>query len=346
MQSGRRSTFNVGFRRQGCTGPREVKVERGFRLRQRASSRQVALLQPTRALFKRPYQVHWVLELNEMTIDPAAVLRELYDTDTDKVFDDPAGVAVFDPPVVAIAAASDPWFARFKEILGEFYWTPDEALALTAPGVEAKSVISFSLPIAAAAREANRHDSDMPARTWAYVRTFGEHFNTRLREGLQQTLRDAGHAAIAPAVAGEHKVAIYPGIGFCGNWSERHTAFVAGLGTFGIAGNLITAHGAAHRVGSVVTDLELEPTPRPYGDDPFAWCLKTAKGTCGACIGRCPAGSVGETPADRDKMACRDHAYGVISKRGPELFGFQGTYGCGLCQTGVPCEYRNPMAQG
>ncbi len=26
-----------------------------------------------------------------------------------------------------------------------------------------------------------------------------------------------------------------------------------------------------------------------------------------------------------------------------EAFGWDGVYGCGLCQTGVPCESRNPV---
>jgi len=54
---------------------------------------------------------------------------------------------LFDPPTVAIASADDAWFSRFKEIIGEFHWTPREALALAD---------------ARAAREANRRESRTP----------------------------------------------------------------------------------------------------------------------------------------------------------------------------------------
>jgi epoxyqueuosine reductase QueG len=276
------------------------------------------------------------------TIDPSILLRELYDADSDKFFDTPADVAMFDPPMVAIADARDPWFKRFKQLIGEFYWTPDEALATVAPGASARSVISWCLPISQAAREANRQETRMPARLWAYVRTYGEEFNTRLRQAVEAQLRAEGFTAVAPHTSPEFTVADRSGIGLSSCWSERHTAFVAGLGTFGISGGLITERGIAHRLGSVVTDAEYPATPRPYGDDPFAWCLKLADGTCGACIGRCPADSIGETTAARDKQACGRYAYRHITKVGKELFGWEGVYGCGLCQTDVPCESRNP----
>jgi epoxyqueuosine reductase len=276
------------------------------------------------------------------TIDPHSLLRELYDADTDKFFDDPALGPMFDPPVVAVADAHDPWFTRFKDVIGEFYWTPDQALATVAPGISARSIISWCLPISEVARVANRKETRIPARLWAYVRTFGEQFNTRLRHAAEERLRAQGYAAVAPHDSPQFTVEDRPGVGISSCWSERHTGFVAGLGTFGISGGLITEHGIAHRLGSVVTDAELPATERPYGDDPFAWCLKLVDGTCGACIGRCPAESIGETTDARDKRACGQHAYNHVSKVGKELFGWEGGYGCGLCQTAVPCESQNP----
>lgn len=276
------------------------------------------------------------------TPDPERILRRLYDADADKYLDNPSGVPMFDAPLVAVAAADDPWFARFKDVIGSFYWTPQEALHLAAPGATARSVISWCLPVCQVAREANRQESRLPARSWVYVRAFGEPLMTRLRHGLEEALRRLGLAAVAPAVAPQHKILQRDGVGLAGQWSERHTAFVAGLGTFGISGGLITRRGIAHRLGSVVTDAAIPPTPRPYGDDPFAWCLKSSRGTCGACIRRCPAGSVGETVAHRDKSACIAHVREVIPTEGRPRYDFDPVVGCGLCQTAVPCEDRNP----
>ena len=281
-----------------------------------------------------------------MGLDPLAILTELLAGDSKTGFDDALGEAMFDGPTVAVAAADDAWFARFKEVIGPFYWSPQEALSLVAPQATARSVICWSLPVSSPARSTNRRETQVPSRAWAYVRTFGEELNSRMRHGMELRLRSLGFAAVAPAVVSQNTVAERPQVGISSCWSERHTAFVAGLGTFGLSGGLITRHGIAHRLGSVVTDAELPPTPRPYGDDPFAWCLRIAQGTCGVCISRCPVDSIGENVAARDKLACKRHYAGTIKAQCADVFGWEGTYGCGLCQTGVPCEDCNPLESG
>jgi epoxyqueuosine reductase QueG len=278
-------------------------------------------------------------------MDVKESLLEMYEQDDDKYFEDPELGPLFDRPTVRIADARDPWFARFKEVIGEFHWTPAEALELVNPDAEPRSVVSWSLPVAEPARRANREEGRFPHRLWAYVRTFGERSNNRLRRGLAELLTEAGHAAAAPFLLPDCSVEQRPKVGLAANWSERHVAFVAGLGTFSISGGLITDRGIAHRLGSVVTSLELEPTPRPYGDDPFAWCLRSARGTCGVCIERCPAGSIGESVHEREKGACAAHT-GRVGRECREEFGWEGIYGCGLCQTDVPCESTNPVSAG
>lgn len=277
-----------------------------------------------------------------MAIDVSAILLDLYRADAAKYFDDPALGTLFDPPFAAVASASDPWFDRFKGLIGPFHWTPQEALGQVSSQAVARSVVSWCLPVAEAARQANRKQKQLPSRSWAYVRTFGEEFVTRLRHGLASRLRALGFAAVAPAVDPRCDVQVYPQIGISSRWSERHVGFVAGLGTFGLSGGLITRRGIAHRLGSVVTGAEIAPTSRPYGDDAFAWCLKTSHGTCAACAGRCPVGSIGQSVESRRKDLCYEHYSGLVSQRGRDLFGWEGIYGCGLCQTGVPCENCNP----
>ncbi len=277
-------------------------------------------------------------------LDPHSLLQDLWRDDADKQFSQADLGPYVDPPLVGIAAADDRWFLRLQEHIGPFHWSPQQALELVAPGSTARSVISYALPIAEVARQANRRCSQGPSQLWAQVKTFGERFNDRLRTGLVQALQSAGQAAVAPAIHSENDVRDTPDRPYNSRWSERHVAFVAGLGTFGISGGLITQAGVAVRFGSVVTDAAFAPTARPYGDDPFAWCLKTARGVCGKCIQRCPAGSIGPTHADRDKPACRAHVKAAKEERAP-AFGFEGSYGCGLCQTAVPCESRNPTAK-
>jgi epoxyqueuosine reductase len=88
------------------------------------------------------------------------------------------------------------------------------------------------------------------------------------------------------------------------NWSERHVAFVAGLGTFGLHRALITAKGTTVRIGSVITTLVLSPTPRPYTryDE---YCPFLTRGTCGACMKRCPPAAI--TERGKNNNACGDY---------------------------------------
>jgi epoxyqueuosine reductase QueG len=92
------------------------------------------------------------------------------------------------------------------------------------------------------------------------------------------------------------------------------------------------------RVGSVVARIEIPPTPRPYTDH-HAYCLFYTEGICGKCIDRCPVGAIGKE--GHDKAKCRSHLRPTTSDWVKSEYGFDG-YGCGLCQTGVPCESKIP----
>ena len=49
-------------------------------------------------------------------------------------------------------------------------------------------------------------------------------------------LRAIGFATMAPTQSPVYDVSVRHGVGMAARWSERHAAFVAGLGTFGISG--------------------------------------------------------------------------------------------------------------
>jgi epoxyqueuosine reductase QueG len=112
------------------------------------------------------------------------------------------------------------------------------------------------------------------------------------------------------------------------------------LGTFGLCDGLITPLGKAVRVGSVIARIKIPPTPRPY-EDHRAYCLFHSKGICKKCVSRCPAGAL--TEAGHDKKKCRSHVRPVTEEYVKAHYGFDG-FGCGLCQTGVPCESRIPFS--
>lgn len=249
-------------------------------------------------------------------------------------------------PHLGIARGDDPFFARFKEMIGPFYWTPEEAFAMAFPEISPDPselrVISYLLPQTPATRADQGRQSNYPSERWARSRFYGEEFNCALRLHLAATLTEAGFPAVAPERLPGFDYRQSERYGFASNWSERHTAFVAGLGTFGLSDALITRWGKAVRFGSVVVRMELPVEPRPYGDDHHAWCLWYAKGTCGICAKRCPAGAI-DTAGGHDKPACHRYIRTVTAPFATETYG-TGSTPCGLCQVKIPCEAQVPPA--
>jgi epoxyqueuosine reductase QueG len=68
-------------------------------------------------------------------------------------------------------------------------------------------------------------------------------------------------------------------------------------------------------------------------------CLFHSRGICKKCIKRCPAGAI--TEAGKDKLKCYAHLFPGTADHVKSEYDFIG-YGCGLCQTGVPCESKIP----
>lgn len=250
-----------------------------------------------------------------------------------------SGCRYFDEPLVGFAAASDPLFDSYREIIGLHHQTPRELLARAFPGNRfvAGTVVCWILPISEAARRSNRNESLWPSREWALTRTHGEVFNNDLRRHLTDFLLTKGHQTVAPLLAAGWQT-VETEEGLSSTWSERHAAFAAGLGTFSLNRGFISERGIAHRCGSVITGLIIPPSPRRYQH--YAEnCLFCRNASCGACISRCPVGAI--TRFGHDKERCRIYGYETVVREVGERYGVA-TPGCGLCQTGVPCEAGIP----
>jgi epoxyqueuosine reductase len=248
----------------------------------------------------------------------------------------------WDDALVGFASGADPIWQQYKEYIGAFHWTPWEVYNQHVPYEPAVpqdlTVISWVLPQREMVRRANRKNRKFPAEEWARIRVYGENCNVALRQHVAEKLAAAGCAAIAPMLVSNWAIVRSEKYGYASSWSERHAAYAAGLGTFGLCDGLITQRGKAMRAGSVVANISLEPTPRPYNDHQ-AYCLYFVDGTCGKCIDRCPVRAI--TEAGHDKEKCRQH---LVSARKyvTKTYQFEG-YGCGLCQVGVPCESGIPV---
>lgn len=240
------------------------------------------------------------------------------------------GTPIFEAPLMGCAAANDPLFAFMKQradIYGPTLRLPEEWL----PG--AVSVVSFFLPFTQAIRDSNRGDLSRPSDLWLHGRIEGQAFLNRAAVYLAELLREAGGRVAVPSVDPAFSVVRDPSRAergeppYVSNWSERHAAFTAGLGTFSLSKHLITEKGVCGRFSSVITDLPLPVTPRPY-TDPYEYCT-----FCGACRKRCLVDAIG--PQEKDNRICSDFQKGIRERFAPR-------YGCGKCQLSVPCETRRP----
>ncbi len=252
----------------------------------------------------------------------------------------------WEEPLIGFSSAGDPLYQEYKRYVGTFHWTPLEILSNSFPSLQVLAkdltVISWVLPQTEATKSDNRKENVFPSERWARARVFGEEVNVKLARHVVATLEEVGFRAVAPSLLSpSFKWIESERFGIASTWSERHAAYASGLGTFGLCDGLITSKGKAMRCGSVIANIEITATKRPY-QDRHAYCLFFSKGTCGKCIQRCPAGAL--TSTGHNKAKCRSYLFGEIKDYMTSHFGFAGPgIGCGLCQTDVPCESKIPM---
>ena len=247
-------------------------------------------------------------------------------------FGEHAGLRFFERPVFSITRADNPEFLKIKfpEVVGEHHMMPEDWL----PG--AKTVISFFLPYNRKTVEANKTDPFAPPIEWLYTRVDGQRYLLSLGAKIRDLLISEGFEAITPytddrfIMRTSHDVPGTESIPkFSTNWSERHVGVVSGLGTFGLSTNFISKVGCAGRMISVVTTWDIEADERDY-DDWLGYCNR-----CGACLRRCPAKAHFSDKVGKDHAMCSAHIAVACKPFSPR-------YGCGKCQSGLPCDYK-PM---
>lgn len=246
------------------------------------------------------------------------------------------GMEIYGPAILGVAAAEDPAFLTLKnkEAVGPHFMLPGEWLE------GARSAISFFLPYSERIKKANAGPDPEPVAEWLHGRIEGQKFIDRLSEALVDFIRREGEEALSPLLDKrfasctlenkaflDEKEAPLP-LSFTSNWSERHVAYVCGLGTFGLSRGLITKKGVAGRFGSVITTLALAPD-NVIPSDLYGNCSM-----CGRCVALCPVGAI-TLEKGKDHVACSEYLELMKVRHAPR-------YGCGKCQVGVPCEGAIP----
>ena len=172
------------------------------------------------------------------------------------------GQRLYDTPLVRVGSADDPEWEEMKrpEAVGHLFRTPKEWLP------EAVSVVSYFAPFSDFVVEGNKRDAVDVGNGWLYARVEGQAFLTEVNRFLERWFRERGYRAVAPYASAGFRYVFEAGtnaeiadksLSFTSNWSERHVAYVCGLGTFSLSKGLITERGVSGRFGSVGTDAPL-----------------------------------------------------------------------------------------
>ena len=230
-------------------------------------------------------------------------------------------------PLVGVADAQDPAFLQLKEAVSPTHALPTDILP------SARSVISYFVPFLPAVGESNIQGLK-PSQTWARAYRVSNAMFAHINERMVEHLRDAGYEAQIPGGFASMDMDK-----LMSNWSQRHVAWVAGLGTFGLNNMLITQQGCLGRIGSFVTNLPLQATPRPQQER----CLSKRGLRCEACVRRCPTGAL--TAQGFDRHVC----YALCHENDVYLNPPGQTYWeaeiCGKCVVSLPCTLQNPCAK-
>lgn len=224
-------------------------------------------------------------------------------------------------PLLAYASAADPLFSELRKIISPTHVLPGDLLA------DAQSVITFFIPFTENVNLSNINNPGS-SREWAvaYIET-----NILIRD-LNHYIHDelckmGFDSSILPATHNFDETTLIS------DWSHKHVGYIAGLGRFGLHRMLITDRGCSGRLGSIVTNLKLEPTRRPATE----YCLYYLNQSCRRCMAGCPNGALQIESFNRKLcyQCCLENA------EKHKTLGLADV--CGKCMAGMPCAFANPV---
>jgi len=224
-------------------------------------------------------------------------------------------------PLVGFCSDSDPLFHELKKVVSPTHALPHDVLA------SAQTVIAFFIPFGSSIVESNK-DGRFASRAWAelyiqtntLIRTLGEH--------MKLLLEAAGYETVAPSATHNFDKEL-----LISDWSHRHVAYIAGLGTFGLNNMLITQSGCCGRIGSLVTSLAVPVDERPTLES----CLYRYNSSCMLCVDKCVGSAL--FPDRLDRKNC----YAICKENGSHFKDLGKADVCGKCLVGLPCSLADPV---
>ncbi|MDR2869988.1 MAG: hypothetical protein LBV04_06030 [Deferribacteraceae bacterium] len=217
-------------------------------------------------------------------------------------------------PLVRYASVDNPIIRQLKTLVHPEHRMPEDFLPA------AKSIISYYLPFKENIGKSNI-GGELASPEWAKAYATTNKMAAQLNLQLVDYIKAHGFDAASSGNPGR----IAKDIHFS-NWSQRHVAYAAGHGSFGLNNMLITERGCCGRFFSVITSL-------PFADEEYQGerCLYKSKGACKLCMAACPVGAL--TTEGFDRLKCS-----IMGDKSAAIY--NGDTICGKCVAGMPYAYR------
>lgn len=220
-------------------------------------------------------------------------------------------------PIVGFADASCEYIKNIEKAVGTSHKQPTDYLE------DATIVISCFVPFTkkiSATNAANK--GSYASKEWSDAYEVTNNMLGNLALFIADEVYNLGYNAIVPKDISMKKEELKS------PWSQRHIAYAAGLGTFGINNMLITEKGCCGRYCSLITNLPMEADKISEEEN----CLYKKKQTCGKCVEHCVQGAL--TADGFDRFKCFE-----MCLRNEKMYGHEV---CGKCTTEIPCAFSVP----
>lgn len=235
-------------------------------------------------------------------------------------------------PLVGFADAAHPFILNLRQLVSENHMFPDDVLK------DASIVIAYYVPFTKELARENDSSSRLASSSWARAYEETNAMFLCLNDFMIGYLTKKGYRAEVSKEA-----ATFSTEKLISNWSQRHFAYAAGLGTFGLNNMLITPQGCCGRFSTIVTDLPVTPD-QPLKEE---LCLYKKNRSCKVCLKNCPVHALTECSYDRQKCyrllkenaaiytefgsSYLDESLHAANSTGSEV--------CGKCITASPCAF-------
>jgi epoxyqueuosine reductase QueG len=226
-------------------------------------------------------------------------------------------------PIIEIISAKNTKLRILKQAVSVEHLMPYDILS------DAKSIISFFIPFQENIVKSNIKGT-MASDEWAiaYIKT--NDLIKTINNNIESLMEKNGYKT--GKIPATHNFDMEKLIS---NWSHRHIAYIAGIGTFGVNNMLITENGCCGRFGSIIINYELDEYKKIKKTKEK--CLNKLNGSCGICQKKCVANAYDNNNYDRHrcyKQCLKNAEY-------HKNIGYVDI--CGKCLVGLPCSIKEPQ---